>query len=1064
MPETWKRTETGKPYLSWCLIVRNAEKTLEACLRSIRERTPEAEIVVIDTCSSDSTPEIAQRYADVFEVYRGPRGDWNEEMPWFDDAAAARQYAFERASGVWRGWIDADDRLPGPEEAETILKANGRWKPPPRKKEKLLEGPSNGAPTSLVDILRYLDEQFRDTDTICIWAPYLYQRDADGHAVVWHSRERIVKWGEPPKWHWAEAAHEILVPKAGVAPAKVELPHLVYVHEKDFSPEAIAENITRHREILLRQYERGEVTTRRCLYLAELCKDTHPDRVWEFLEAGHKAATTLHDRYRCLVQKALYFADRGLLRDAAECFGAATAVCPELPDAWLAAGERFALAEDHARAVAWLRTGLSKEYDSVASYVPARHMAVRYPTLLALELQALAKDHVHRGEIKTTIALLGEACETLHRVVESDAVAADRDEARAYLVRAWNDKRAHEEALAIERLVRYLVDNDEPLKALRVLDAAPWNLQDHPTIVGLQAELEKVRRHVADEGAYFAFYLDDEATGHKPSPEEWLEPDKCITRAKWMADWINEHKPDARVLDFGCFDGIVGIPLLRRCPGIRYVGVDPHPGAIERFRDRLERFGLADRAHIQASTSPHGIYDVIIWSEVIEHVPDPLAYLQELRSMLGPEGVIFVTTPWGSFDKGVPPERHDPRGHLRVVTAREMTEYADKTALAVEELWKEDARLGATGDAMNVILRKSIPYYDAPIRFVVPSALWDWHGRSLEARGMGASEETIAYLAAELAKTDLVEVFGPVPDPDVHRGVRYWPREQLRYAKGRQKLVVSRSPSFGKYLPEAKPKILWLQDAWYGDLNAETAAFYDKVVVVSEWHKKATHELHGVPLEKLVVARNFLRREHFPVTEAMERKNDRFIYASSPDRGLVQLLRLWPRIRARLPDAELWVYYGWKGCEKLGLGGDAAWAQRYESARREVEELRHQPGITFFGMVNHEELARAMRSAGVWAYPCLNPDDTPFYETGCLTACKVRAAGMIPVCPDWGALAETAASSWTEFVDPRHADDFVEACERATIYGEMVRLDLMEEAVEDFALEAILPVWRSILR
>src|SRR5229473_606453 len=43
------------PYLSFCLIIRNCASTLEACLQSIRERAPDAEIICVDTCSRDDS-------------------------------------------------------------------------------------------------------------------------------------------------------------------------------------------------------------------------------------------------------------------------------------------------------------------------------------------------------------------------------------------------------------------------------------------------------------------------------------------------------------------------------------------------------------------------------------------------------------------------------------------------------------------------------------------------------------------------------------------------------------------------------------------------------------------------------------------------------------------------------------------------------------------------------------------------------------------------------------------------------------------------------------------------
>ncbi len=84
--------------VSLCMIVRNEEANLEACLRSVSGLIQEA--IVVDTGSDDGTKDIARRHgARVFE------------FPWRDDFAAARNESLERASGDWVFWLDADDRV-----------------------------------------------------------------------------------------------------------------------------------------------------------------------------------------------------------------------------------------------------------------------------------------------------------------------------------------------------------------------------------------------------------------------------------------------------------------------------------------------------------------------------------------------------------------------------------------------------------------------------------------------------------------------------------------------------------------------------------------------------------------------------------------------------------------------------------------------------------------------------------------------------------------------------------------------------------------------------------------
>jgi predicted O-linked N-acetylglucosamine transferase (SPINDLY family)/GT2 family glycosyltransferase len=84
--------------VSLCLIVRNEESNIGACLAGAADLVDE--VVVVDTGSTDRTRELAREHgAQVFE------------FPWVDSFAAARNVCLENATGDYIFWMDADDRL-----------------------------------------------------------------------------------------------------------------------------------------------------------------------------------------------------------------------------------------------------------------------------------------------------------------------------------------------------------------------------------------------------------------------------------------------------------------------------------------------------------------------------------------------------------------------------------------------------------------------------------------------------------------------------------------------------------------------------------------------------------------------------------------------------------------------------------------------------------------------------------------------------------------------------------------------------------------------------------------
>src|SRR5262249_36009081 len=91
---------TGHVRTSLCLIVKDEEHNLPACLASVTGLFDE--IVVVDTGSRDRTRELAR-----------DQGARVVEVPWVDDFAAALNGCLDHATGDFIFWLDADDRLDG---------------------------------------------------------------------------------------------------------------------------------------------------------------------------------------------------------------------------------------------------------------------------------------------------------------------------------------------------------------------------------------------------------------------------------------------------------------------------------------------------------------------------------------------------------------------------------------------------------------------------------------------------------------------------------------------------------------------------------------------------------------------------------------------------------------------------------------------------------------------------------------------------------------------------------------------------------------------------------------
>lgn len=107
LPDAMEKAKSKTQSLSVCLIVKNEEKFLAQCLKSVREIAQQ--LIVVDTGSTDRTVEIAKEFG--AEIY---------SHTWNDDFSAARNAALEHATGDWILVLDADEELPVAQHAKLL--------------------------------------------------------------------------------------------------------------------------------------------------------------------------------------------------------------------------------------------------------------------------------------------------------------------------------------------------------------------------------------------------------------------------------------------------------------------------------------------------------------------------------------------------------------------------------------------------------------------------------------------------------------------------------------------------------------------------------------------------------------------------------------------------------------------------------------------------------------------------------------------------------------------------------------------------------------------------------
>jgi glycosyltransferase involved in cell wall biosynthesis len=215
--------------------------------------------------------------------------------------------------------------------------------------------------------------------------------------------------------------------------------------------------------------------------------------------------------------------------------------------------------------------------------------------------------------------------------------------------------------------------------------------------------------------------------------------------------------------------------------------------------------------------------------------------------------------------------------------------------------------------------------------------------------------------------------------------------------------VASRYVNLFDYNIRADKKYLWVHDVWamgteFGE-NDKVRNYYDEldgIFCLSPWHRDFFAEKHDVSPAKIIITGNGADPGRFD--KDVEKQRYRFIYASSPDRGLDTLLDLFPRILREFPQAELHVFYGFDNWdEAIRQAGRAA----SRDWRDQIYQALNQPNVFYHGRVGQRELADEFLKSDIWFYP------TRFTETYCITALEAQMAGAVCVCSDLAALQTT---------------------------------------------------------
>ena len=332
-----------------------------------------------------------------------------------------------------------------------------------------------------------------------------------------------------------------------------------------------------------------------------------------------------------------------------------------------------------------------------------------------------------------------------------------------------------------------------------------------------------------------------------------------------------------------------------------------------------------------------------------------------------------------------------------------------------------------------------------------------WNPETASKTGLGGSETAVIEMGKRLVSLGhKVRVFGDCERLEgLFDGVEY-----LHHSKYCNLtcdiLITSRRPQAvdEEYGIKSKINFCWVHDVNCGSsLTHSRSLKIDKFLCLSKWHKSyflRSHEF--VHPDQVIVTRNGIdlsRFQSFPV-----RDPKRAVYSSSPDRGMEVAITIWPRVRERVPGAELHIFYGfqtWEAC-----ADEAQWKliNRLKQMLKDYETA----GVFFHGRVSQSQLAQEYMKSGVWPY------STWFSETSAITAMEAQAAGLRIVTSPIAALNETVGERGTmihgDWLSLEYQNAFIDAVVQAMNKpDDSDREQLKRYARENFSWDGVASSW-----
>lgn len=301
-----------------------------------------------------------------------------------------------------------------------------------------------------------------------------------------------------------------------------------------------------------------------------------------------------------------------------------------------------------------------------------------------------------------------------------------------------------------------------------------------------------------------------------------------------------------------------------------------------------------------------------------------------------------------------------------------------------------------------------------------------YDGSTLTKRGLGGSESAIIRISEELSKIGFdVTVYNDCTSddskPGVYGKVQYKPLHEANSldTPSYDVVVISRSVTAilqsWTVCERSKFVALYLHDTFCeGDDQIEyliNVGRLNEIFTLSDWHTGyVTHCDHGfrrnydILKNHIFMTRNGIGNMTPGWVDVRDKDPNLFVFNASVTKGMVPLVkRIWPKVKARIPQAQLKIIGGYY---KFAEAAEPDLQQKDWASLTGVLDTKH--NVHFTGIITQQEISDILRKASYMIYPVGLP------ETFGISTLEALAHNVPLITCQFGALEETAidAASW----------------------------------------------------